>query len=329
MPPEEGNTLVDFQQGLRRVSRRIPMNDLGTLIALLGLCVIMTILSPRFLMVSNFTNIFVQISIISIIAVGMTFVILTGGIDLSVGSIVAFCGLLLGSCIVNFKLPIWVGILAALCAGTSVGFINGILISRLNLPPFIATLGTMSIVRGAAFSITGGSPVYTYPKPFLRIAGNAGPLPIPIIIEIVIFIIALYVLKYTKLGRYSYSIGGNEAASKLSGINVPRYKTAVYTILGFLCSVSSIILVARLDSAVPVAGEGYEMEAIAAVVIGGTSMSGGEGKIWGTIIGSLIMGVISNGLNLLTVPQGMQRMIRGLIIIVAVLVDVFRKRKQA
>jgi ribose transport system permease protein len=288
----------------------------------------MSILSPRFLRVANFVNIFVQISIISIISVGMTFVILTGGIDLSVGSIVAFCGLILGICMVYMKLPIWVAILAAVTAGTIIGFVNGVLISRLNLPPFIATLGTMSIVRGAAYSISGGQPIYTYPKPLLKIAGSFLKIPIPIIIMVVIFVVALYLLKYTKLGRYSYSIGGNEAASKLSGINVPLYKTAVYTILGFLCSVSAVILVARLDSAVTVAGDGYELDAIAVVVIGGTSMMGGEGNMWGTIIGTLIIGVVSNGLNLLTVPQGMQRMIKGMIIIVAVLLDVYRKRRR-
>jgi ribose transport system permease protein len=308
--------------------KRIPTNDLGTLVALVLLCVVMSILSPRFLRVANFVNIFVQISIISIISVGMTFVILTGGIDLSVGSTVAFCGLILGICMIYLKLPIWVAILAAVAAGTIIGFVNGLLISRLNLPPFIATLGTMSIVRGAAYSVSGGQPIYTYPKPFLKIAGSFLKIPIPIIIMVIIFAVALYLLKYTKLGRYSYSIGGNEAASKLSGINVPLYKTAVYTILGFLCSVSAIILVARLDSAVTVAGDGYELDSIAVVVIGGTSMMGGEGNMWGTIIGTLIIGVVSNGLNLLTVPQGMQRMIKGTIIIVAVLLDVYRKRKR-
>lgn len=320
--------MTKFLKGVEEIKRRIPMNDLGTVIALLALCVVMTILSPRFFMLSNFMNIFVQISIISIIAVGMTFVILTGGIDLSVGSTVAFCGLLLGIFIVNLKLPIWLGIIVAITAGTFIGFINGFFISFLSLPPFIATLGMMSIVRGAAYSITGGQPVFTYPKSFLVIAGNFHGLPIPIIIEVIVFIVALYILKYTKLGRYSYSIGGNEAASRLSGINVRLYKMAVYTILGFLCSISSIILVARLDSAVTVAGDGYELDAIAAVVIGGTSMMGGEGKIWGTIIGSLIMGVVSNGLNLLAVPQGMQRMIKGGIIIVAVLIDLFRNKKR-
>jgi ribose transport system permease protein len=323
MPPEEGNTLTK-----NTILKRIPTNDIGTLVALVLLCVIMSILSPRFLRVANFVNIFVQISIISIISVGMTFVILTGGIDLSVGSIVAFCGLVLGICMVYLKLPIWVAILASVGTGTAIGFINGLLISRLNLPPFIATLGTMSIVRGAAYSVSGGQPIYTYPKPFLKIAGSFLNIPIPIIVMVVIFGAALYLLKYTKLGRYSYSIGGNEAASKLSGINVPLYKTAVYTILGFLCSVSAVILVARLDSAVTVAGDGYELDAIAVVVIGGTSMMGGEGNMWGTIIGTLIIGVVSNGLNLLTVPQGMQRMIKGTIIIVAVLLDVYRKRKR-
>jgi ribose transport system permease protein len=310
------------------ILKRIPTNDLGTLAALVLLCVVLSVLSPRFLRVANFVNIFVQISIISIISVGMTFVILTGGIDLSVGSTVALCGLVLGICMVNLGLPIWVSILAAVVVGTFIGFVNGLLISRLNLPPFIATLGTMSIVRGAAYSVSGGQPIYTYPKPFLKIAGTFLNIPIPIIIMVVIFAAALYLLKYTKLGRYSYSIGGNEVASKLSGIDVPFYKTAAYTILGFLCSVSAVILVARLDSAVTVAGDGYELDSIAVVVIGGTSMMGGEGKMWGTIIGTLIIGVVSNGLNLLTVPQGMQRMIKGTIIIVAVLMDVYRKRRR-
>ncbi len=313
---------------MERAGRRVPTGDLGTLIALIGLCVIMGILSPQFFSVNNFINIFVQISVISIIAAGMTFVILTGGIDLSVGSTVALCGLILGICMVNNNLPVPVAILLAMLAGTAIGFTNGVLISKMNLPPFIATLGMMSIVRGAAYSVTNGQPIYTYPKDFLAIAGNVGPIPIPVIIMVIVFVLCFYLLKYTKLGRYSYSIGGSESASVLSGINVWAYKTSVYMMLGFLCSVSSIILTARLDSAVPVAGDGYELDAIAAVVIGGTSMMGGEGKITGTIIGALIMGVVSNGLNLLTVPQGNQRMIKGIIIIVAVLVDVLRKRKR-
>lgn len=313
-----------------KLKKKAPVSDLGTLAALIVLCVVMGILSPQFFSIFNFINIFVQISVISIIAAGMTFVILTGGIDLSVGSTVAFCGLILGICMVDNGMPVAVGIILALLVGAGVGFGNGILISKLGLPPFIATLGMMSIIRGAAFSVTNGQPIYTYPEGFLAIAGNVPGtlLPIPVIIMVVVFVACFYLLKYTKLGRYSYSIGGSEAASVLSGINVWVYKTAVYTILGFLCSVSSIILTARLDSAVPVAGDGYELDAIAAVVIGGTSMMGGEGKITGTIIGALIMGVVSNGLNLLTVPQGNQRMIKGIIIIVAVLVDVLRKRKR-
>jgi ribose transport system permease protein len=314
---------------LGNVGKRALTGSWGTIIALVGLCVIMGVLSPQFFSVNNFINIFVQISVISIVAAGMTFVILTGGIDLSVGSIVALCGLILGICIVDNGMPISLALMLAMVVGAGIGLGNGLLISKLNMPPFIVTLGTMSIVRGAAYSITGGQPIFTYPEEFLAIAGSVGPIPIPVIIMVVVFILCYYLLKYTKLGRYSYSIGGSEAASILSGIRVWVYKTAVYTILGFLCSISAIILTARLDSAVPVAGDGYELAAIAAVVIGGTSMMGGEGKVTGTIIGALIMGVVGNGLNLLAVPQGNQRMIKGAIIIIAVLVDVLRNRKIA
>jgi ribose transport system permease protein len=196
------------------------------------------------------------------------------------------------------------------------------------MPPFIATLGMMSIARGFAYTISDGTPIYMYPKEFLAVAGNLGPVPVPIIIMVAVFCVFYYILKYTKLGRYTYAIGGSESAAILSGINVPLYKFIVYTITGFLCSISAIILTARIDSAIAVAAEGYELDAIGAVVIGGTSMLGGEGRLSGTIIGVLIYGVISNGLNLLTVPQGNQRIIKGIIIIVAVLLDVLRKRKR-
>lgn len=304
------------------------VNELGALTGLVLICIIISLLTPRFLLPSNLINILVQISVIATIAVGMTFVILTGGIDLSVGSIVALGGLVLGILMIDHHLPVWAAVILVLLMGTAIGCLNGFLITRLTLPPFIVTLGMMSIVRGAAYSITGGQPMYTFPEEFLTIAqGHVFSIPIPIIIMVVVYGIAYYLLRYTKLGRYSYSIGGSESASILSGINVKAYKTAVYGILGFLCAVSASLLTARLDSAVPVAGDGYELDAIAAVVIGGTSMMGGEGKITGTLIGALIMGVVSNGLNLLTVPSGNQRMIKGAIIIIAVLIDVLRKRK--
>jgi ribose transport system permease protein len=226
------------------------------------------------------------------------------------------------------KGPIWQAVLLCFIVGTAFGAGNGLLIAKLKMPPFIATLGMMSIARGFAYTISDGTPIYMYPKAFLAVSGNLGPVPIPIIIMVAIFAVFFYILKYTKLGRYTYAIGGSESAAILSGINVPFYKFAVYTITGFLCSISAILLTARIDSAIAVAAEGYELDAIGAVVIGGTSMLGGEGKISGTIIGVLIYGVVSNGLNLLTVPQGNQRIIKGIIIIVAVLLDVLRKRKR-
>jgi ribose transport system permease protein len=223
--------------------------------------------------------------------------------------------------------PVWITILAGLLCGCALGLVNGLLVAHVGLPPFIATLGMMSIARGAAFTISGGSPIYSLPDGFLAISGRLGPLPIPALVMLAIFAAAGYVLRYTRLGRYTFAIGGNEIASLLSGIDVRRYKATIYTLSGLFCAVSSILLTAKLDSAVPVAADGYELDAIAAVVIGGTSMLGGEGKLSGTLIGSLIMGVVNNGLNLLTVPQGPQRMVKGVIIILAVCVDLLRKRR--
>ncbi len=224
------------------------------------------------------------------------------------------------------KMPVWPTIGNGLLVGCAMGLVNGLLVSLARLPPFIATLGMMSIARGAAFTISGGSPVYSLPESFLAISGRIGIVPIPALIMVAIFVLGGLVLKYTKLGRYTYAIGGNEIASVLSGIGVKAYKSLIYTISGLTCAISAVLLTTRLDSAVPVAADGYELDAIAAVVIGGTSMLGGEGKLSGTLIGALIIGVMNNGLNLLTVPQGPQRMVKGAIIILAVWVDLLRKQ---
>jgi len=303
-------------------------DDIGIIIALIVLCIIMTILSPTFLTVNNLLNILQQIAVISIIAVGMTFVIIQGGIDLSVGSIVAFTGLIMAGLMKNEGWSVWLSILVGILVGIFLGFINGFLVAEIKLPPFIATLGMMSLARGAAFTISGGQPIYTLPESFDNISGKIGIIPIPALIMIGIYLLAGYILKYTKIGRYTYAIGGNETASVLSGINVKLYKIIVYIISGLCCAISSILLTARLDSAVPVAADGYELDAIAAVVIGGTSMMGGEGKISGTFMGALIIGIVNNGLNLLAVPQGPQRMIKGAIIVLAVAFDILRKRRQ-
>lgn len=303
-------------------------NKLGIVIAFLLLCVIMSISSENFLKPMNLLNIIQQVSINFTIAIGMTFVILQGGIDLSVGSSVAFVGLIMAICMKNLALPVWFSIIVGLLAATLVGAVNGLLIAYIGLPPFIVTLGTMSIARGAAYTITAGQPIFSLPANFLAVSGRVFNIPVAaLVIMVVLFCIAAYILKYTRLGRFTYAIGGNENCARLSGINIKLIKCSAYAIMGFCCGVASILLTSRLDSAVPTNADGYEMDAIAAVVIGGTSMSGGEGTLGGTLIGALIIGVIANGLNLLGVAQGPQRMMKGLIIVIAVVIDLLRRKK--
>lgn len=302
-------------------------NVVGILIALIALCLDLAIASPVFLTVSNFLNVFQQISINFVVAVGMTFVIISGGIDLSVGSNIALSGLLMGILMKNFGVPVWATITLCILFSGIVGLINGALIAYLNLPPFIATLGTMSIVRGAAYTVTAGQPIYTFPTGFTAVASRVGGFPLyTMIILLAVFLLGWYILRYTRVGRYTYAIGGNENCAKLSGINFKKVKCFVYTVSGLCCGVAALLLSSRLDSAVPTNAEGQEMDAIAAVVIGGTSMSGGEGSMIGTLIGILIIGIISNGLNLLGVAQGPQKMVKGAIIVVAVIIDVIRRK---
>ena len=300
---------------------------LGIVIALAALCLDLTIASPVFLTVSNFLNVFQQISINFVVAVGMTFVIISGGIDLSVGSNIALSGLLMGILMKNFGVPVIVTIIVCILFSGLIGLINGMLISFLNLPPFIATLGMMSIVRGAAYTVTNGQPIYTFPKGFTNISSRVGGIPLySTLILIAVFLLGWYILRYTRMGRFTYAIGGNENCAKLSGINLKKVKCFVYVVSGLCCGVAALLLSSRLDSAVPTNADGQEMDAIAAVVIGGTSMSGGEGSMFGTLIGILIIGIIANGLNLLGVAQGPQKMVKGLIIVIAVIIDVIRRR---
>ncbi len=306
---------------------KIKNSNWGILAALLGLCIILTIASESFLTASNLLNVLQQISINFIIAIGMSYIILLGDIDLSVGSNAAFCGLVMAILMKDFMVPVGASVFIGILVAAGIGLMNGLLITIFNLPPFIATLGTMSIARGAAYTITAGQPIYTFPESFLAITGRIANIPvITIVIMAGLFILAAYVLKYTRYGRYIYAIGGNEKCAQLSGINVKKVRCFAYIITGVCCGVAGMLLTSRLDSAVPTNADGYEMDAIAAVVIGGISMSGGEGKLLGTLIGALIIGVIANGLNLLNVPQGAQRMVKGLIIVVAVIIDVMRKR---
>jgi len=301
--------------------------QLGTLSGLLVLGLVLWALTPHFLTLSNLLNVAEQATIIAIVAVGMTFVILTAGIDLSVGSVLAFAGVVMASAL-HAGAPLPFALLAGLVTGTVCGLVNGLLITLGRLPPFIATLGMMSVARGTALMYTGGRPISGFSENFRWLAtGEVLRVPIPVIVMIGIYAIAFFVLTRTKLGRYTYAIGGNEEATHLSGVNVRFYKTVVYGLAGLFSGLAAILLTARLNSAQPIAGMMYELDAIAATVIGGTSLLGGEGNVLGTLIGALIMAVLRNGLNLLGVSSFLQQVVIGSVIIVAVLIDMALKRR--
>ena len=301
--------------------------QLGTLSGLLGLGLVLWALTPHFLTVSNLLNVAEQAAIIAIVAVGMTFVIITGGIDLSVGSVLAFAGVVMGS-VLHADVPLPLALATALGTGLFCGLLNGLLITVGRLPPFIATLGMMSVARGTALMFTEGRPISGFSGSFRSLAtGEVLRVPAPVVIMVAVYLVAHFVLTRTKLGRYTYAIGGNEEAALLSGVNVRFYKAAVYGISGMLSGLAAVLLTARLNSAQPIAGMMYELDAIAATVIGGTSLLGGEGTVLGTLIGALIMAVLRNGLNLLGVSSFIQQVVIGSVIIVAVLIDMWLKRR--
>ena len=303
--------------------------QLGTLIGLLLLMLVFSLLTPHFLTLSNGMNIAQQTAINAIIAVGMTFVIISAGIDLSVGSIVAFSGVVMAGAL-KADVPLVFALALGLAAGFLCGCINGLLISRGKLPPFIATLGMMSVARGVVLMISDGRPISGFSSAF-RAFANAEffAIPAPVWVMGVVYIAAHLVLTRSKLGRYTYAMGGNEEATVLSGVNVKFHKTMVYGISGLLSGMAAILLTARLNSAQPIAGMMYELDAIAATVIGGTSLMGGEGRMAGTLIGALIMGVLRNGLNLLGVSSFIQQTVIGAVIIFAVLLDMALKKRHA
>lgn len=298
----------------------------GIVLALLALCAVLAFLSPYFLTVNNLINVLLQASINLIVAIGMTFVITSAGIDLSVGSIVALAGILMAQAM-NGGTGLLIAVILALLIGSVAGVGNGLLVTRLRLPPFIVTLGTMSIYRGLALIMSDGRPVYGLPQQQLRvISGYIGPVPIPVIIAIIVAVIAYFVLHHTTIGEYTIAIGGNEEAANLSGVSVKRFKVIIYSISGLMCGLAGVILTARLSAAEPIAGMLYELDAIAATVIGGTSLMGGQGSIFGTVIGALLMSVLRNGLNLLNIQSYYQQVAIGSVIILAVALDMLRKR---
>ena len=298
------------------------LNILGILLAFLVLCVIMAIASPAFLKQTNLLNILQQISINFTIAIGMTFVILIGGIDLSVGSITALTGMFVAIMMKNWNIPVAPAIIIAVLSASLLGLINGVLISGLDLPPFIVTPGMMELARGMSYTVTAGQPIYTLPAGFLAISGRVRGIPlVALLIMIALFVLAYYVLQFTRIGRYVYAVGGNEKVSFIAGIKIERVKIFVYAITGFFCALAGAVLTSRLNSAQPTAGTGYELDAIAAVVLGGTSLSGGKGYITGTLVGVLIIGTLNNGLNILDVSSFYQQVVKGIVILLAVLMD--------
>ena len=307
---------------------------------LIALMALFAILEPRFMSQINLFNVMRQVSITGLLAVGMTFVILTAGIDLSVGSLVAFAGLVAaavakGGLENRFTVGEGVGYgwplaaLAAIAVGLICGWLQGIAITRLKVPPFVVTLGGMSAFRGAALLFAAGGPISGFEPSFTWWGqGKIGPVPVPVIIFLVAAVIAHITLRYTRYGRQVYAVGGNPEAARLSGLNVDRIIASVYVIIGFFAGLGSFVLAARLNSAEAVAGTGYELTVIASVVIGGTSLFGGSGTIFGTVVGTLLIGVLLNGLVLMNVSSYIQQIIIGVIIVLAVAFDTFAKSRR-
>lgn len=299
------------------------ISKLGPLIGLVVFIIVLAFVSDNFFTVNNMLNLLRQVSINGLIAFGMTFVILTGGIDLSVGSMLALGSALTAGLLTSGIDPL-LAIFIGLLIGLILGAINGIIITKGKVAPFIATLATMTIFRGATLVYTDGKPITGLSDSFTFEMIGKGYLfgiPFPVIIMLIIFFILIFLLQNTVFGRQVYAIGGNEEASILSGIKVDRIKIWIYSLVGMLSVLAGIIMMSRLNSAQPTAGTSYELDAIAAVVIGGTSLAGGRGRIAGTLIGVLIIGVIDNGLNLLNVSSFYQQIVKGGVILVAVLLD--------
>ncbi len=292
----------------------------GTVIALVIVLIAASLLSDRFFSQTNIMNVIRQTAIVGVLAIGMTFVILTAGIDLSVGSTLALVVVLVASVLQTGST--WLGLLVGLLVGTAVGVVNGLGVTRGRIPPFVMTLGVAGVARGLAFLYTGGTPIPVLKQDFLVLGtGYLGPVPIPSIVFVLLIVAAAVALRFTPFGRYVYAIGSNEEAARLSGINVPLYKVLVYALCGATAAVAGILYAAQLAVGPPVAGQGYELDAIAAVVVGGASLMGGQGSIWGTLLGALIISMLANILNLMGVSPFVQPLAKGALIIIAVWVS--------
>ena len=306
-------------------------DNIGIIIALVAMFIFLTVFPTTrstFLTPKNMFNILRQNASNLFLATGMTMVIILGGIDLSVGSVIALSGVVAAGCVVNFGLPEAVGFIAAIAVGAAVGLFNGFIICKTDIPPFIVTLASMNITKGIALVLTGGAPIRCMTDAFkFPGAGYVGPVPTPVISMFIIFILAALMINKTQLGRHIYAVGGNVQAAKFSGISVQKVKFIVYAYTGVMAGIAGVVIASRLYSGQPTAGDGAEMDAIASVVVGGTSMSGGSGRIGGTLIGVLIIGVLNNGLNLMGVDSNFQYIVKGLVILLAVYVDFLRNKK--
>ncbi|WP_313565475.1 ABC transporter permease [Mobilicoccus sp.] len=300
--------------------------DNGALVGLAAVCVVMFIATPAFLTVPNLLNVGVQAAVVAVLAFGMTFVIITAGIDLSVGSVAALSSICAGWLVASAGLPGPTALLAAPLVGLLTGLVSGAAVAYGRLPAFIATLAMLSIARGLALVVSGGRPI-DMPDSVAALGGDLGPVPVPILVLLVAWAVTAFVLNRTVFGRSLYAIGGNEEAARLAGLPLKRTLAAVYALSGLFAGIAGMVLAGRLASAQPQAASGYELDAIAAVVIGGASLAGGSGKATGTLIGALILAVIRNGLNLLNVTAFWQQVVIGLVIAAAVGIDVLRSRR--
>lgn len=293
------------------------------------MCIVLAIASDKFLTPTNLITIIKQISIQSVVAIGMTMIIISGNIDLSVGSIVAFCSVVCAM-IMNKGLPVIVAIVVAIAAGALFGLITGGVTAKLKLHSFLVTLALMTAIRGMAQTLTNGRPVAGLPDGFGKIAsGSIGPIPFLVIYMVILYAVFMYIMKYTAFGRSIYAVGSNQESARLSGINIEKVKTLVFVLSGALCGIAGVLLTAKVRSGDPTCANAWEMDTIAGAIIGGTSMMGGEGKLGGTIIGLLFVGILANGMVLLGVSAYMQSVIKGLVIFLAVIINSIQKRSQA
>jgi len=305
------------------------IKESAVLFVLIAIIVAFSILSPQFLKVSNFITVLRQVSILAIVSVGMTVFLISGGIDLSVGSMVSVVSVLTSMATVNLNLPIGIAIIIGLILGMGMGFLNGMMITTTGMPPMIGTLATQLVFRGLGFIVCGGASIYHLPEGFKVFGqGYVGAIPVPVIIMIIILLIFAFVLGRTFIGRYFYAVGSNAEATRLCGLDIKKVQVLAYTICGLLSAVGGMIMTSRVNSGQPKAGDGYEMDVLTACVVGGISINGGEGKIRHIVVGVLIIGILSNGLTIIGVSEYWQQVAKGLILAAAVAFDAIQKTRK-